>query len=67
MKRYERLKAGEPDYDMDGDVYVLESFNFDKLVSESKDPWLVEFYAPWCGHCKSLAPEYSKLATLVKG
>jgi len=52
---------------MDGDIYVLEEFNFDRLVMQSKDPWLVEFYAPWCGHCKALAPEYHKLATSVKG
>ncbi|KAI9768231.1 MAG: hypothetical protein M1840_005061 [Geoglossum simile] len=36
--------------------------NFDKVVLKSGKPALVEFYAPWCGHCKNLAPIYEELA-----
>ncbi|KAL4940906.1 hypothetical protein BDV06DRAFT_195683 [Aspergillus oleicola] len=35
--------------------------NFDKVVLNSNKPALVEFFAPWCGHCKNLAPVYEEL------
>jgi protein disulfide-isomerase A6 len=36
--------------------------NFDSVVLKSGKPALVEFFAPWCGHCKNLAPVYEELA-----
>lgn len=49
------------------DVIELTDENFDKLVLNSEDMWLVEFYAPWCGHCKNLAPEWAAAANELKG
>jgi len=48
------------------DVLVLDPDNFDSHVGGDQ-PAFVEFYAPWCGHCKSLAPEYEIVATAFKG
>ena len=44
-------------------VLDLIPSNFDSIVLQSNKPALVEFFAPWCGHCKNLAPTYEELAT----
>ncbi|KAH9633518.1 hypothetical protein HF086_013195 [Spodoptera exigua] len=49
------------------DVITLTDDNFKKLVLDSDDIWLVEFFAPWCGHCKNLEPHWAKAATELKG
>lgn len=54
-------------YDRDSDVIELTASNFNAKVLDSSALWLVEFYAPWCGHCKNLAPAWKKAATALKG
>lgn len=49
------------------DVVELTEANFRKKVLNSEKGWLVEFYAPWCGHCKSLAPAWADAASQLKG
>ena len=44
----------------------MDSSNFDDLVLSSKSLWFVEFYAPWCGHCQKLAPEWNEAATKLR-
>ena len=54
-------------YEGNTPIVILNSSNFDKLVTNSPDIWLIEFFAPWCGHCKNFAPEYEKAAKVSKG
>jgi thiol-disulfide isomerase/thioredoxin len=43
----------------------LTTSNFDPVVKEEAS-LLVMFYAPWCGHCKKIKPEYEKAAARLK-
>lgn len=63
-KKHQSGGGGEGNAD---DVIELTDGNFDKKVLESDDMWLVEFFAPWCGHCKNLAPHWQQAATELKG
>lgn len=50
----------------DSKVIVLSEHDFEHLTQvatgATTGDWLVGFYAPWCGHCKKLAPIYEKVA-----
>jgi len=49
-----------------GALKVAVAKNFDSLVNDADRDVLIEFYAPWCGHCKTLAPKYEELAEKLK-
>lgn len=48
------------------DVKNLKSSNFDSILKDA-DMALVKFFAPWCGHCKKLAPEFKTAAEKLDG
>ncbi|XP_049579194.1 protein disulfide-isomerase A3 [Syngnathus scovelli] len=60
LKRY--LKSEPIPENNDGPVKILVAENFDAIANDDSKDALIEFYAPWCGHCKSLEPKYTELA-----
>ena len=57
--------AADAAADAPSDVVTLTTDTFKDFIS-SHDLVLAEFYAPWCGHCKALAPKYEEAATELK-
>jgi len=60
------IKSEDLPEDNDGPVKVAVGKNFDELVMNSKKDVFIEFYAPWCGHCKKLAPIFEELGKALE-
>lgn len=43
-------------------VTTLLDHNFDSIVGSTNQIWIIEFYAPWCGHCQKLLPKFDEAA-----
>lgn len=56
--------ASAHEFPRDGSVLELDESNFDSAIS-TFDIILVDFYAPWCGHCKRLSPELDAAAPML--
>jgi protein disulfide isomerase len=56
----------EEDDGTPSDVVKVTAANFDEVVNAPGKDVMIEFYAPWCGHCKQLKPVYKKLAAQFK-
>ena len=54
------IKSEDEPKDNDGPVKIVTAKSFDKIVFGGKNV-LIEFYAPWCGHCKQLTPIYEEV------
>uniref|UniRef100_A0A1B6EMG6 Protein disulfide-isomerase n=1 Tax=Cuerna arida TaxID=1464854 RepID=A0A1B6EMG6_9HEMI len=60
------LKSEPVPEDNSGPVKVAVAKNFDEVVTDNGKDTLIEFYAPWCGHCKKLAPVWDELGDKMK-
>ena len=65
LATYFSLSVASKKFEKSEGIYLLTDKNYDAAIKEF-EYLLVYFYAPWCGHCKALGPEFVKAGQMLK-